>query len=292
MLIFIIYGVIVGLWIYNLFFKKSSTASMTTTTLQPTTTTTLQPTTTITTLQPTTTTLRPITTTHKPRTVIFSSPLLSSGGIGVSGISGGGGGAGGIVINDNFSITARNANGYGGTGYGAGGGGGGYNFNNIGNDGGNGSSGFVYIIEEDKVITDNLVNYTPIFYGSYTFVIMGGGGGGGKGYPYSGNGGDSGQIVIQKIRGISNETKISINIGAGGTSYIKGGDTIVTCKLKPTEADLVVKALGANPGNSNNKPNEQNYDPVPSSGGLPSEQGGAIGDDIINNMNSISPNIM
>jgi len=45
-----------------------------------------------------------------------------------------------------------------------------------------------------------------------------------------GNGGDSGQIIVNRIKGISNTTKINFTIGSGGIwSNDKAGDTIVKC---------------------------------------------------------------
>jgi hypothetical protein len=290
--------------IYNIFFKKNDTIvySPTTTTIIP-----LPTPITTTTFAPTTTTSAPITTTTKPpRTIYFSS--LNSGGLG--GRNGGGGGAGGIIINNDTSKVAgvgqssmSVAGGNGGKGYGAGGGGGGPGLTIFKGEqqfkvavtytGGVGTQGFVYIVEEDKLFTTNTQNYIPKYVGTYTFIIMGGGGCGAPGFStsgYPGNGGDAGQIIIKKVRGIASTTLINITIGQGGkNSNLRpqiAGNTTVSCVLGASTVDIV--ALGASPGESGSTTNKQAYT-IQSMGGRMGSSGGIINQSIIDNMNSNSP---
>ena len=253
-----------------------------------------------------TTTSVPVTTTIKPRSIFFSSIAGTGGKYSVSGSPGGGGGAGGIVINNDTYLTAgigqismsSSGGGSGGKGYGAGGGGGGAGlstFKGIGTQyiGGNGTQGFVYIVEEDKLFTTDIQNYIPQYIGTYTFILMGGGGCGGSGISTSGfpgNGGDAGQIIIKKIKGITAETKINITIGQGGKiinfAPTKAGNTTVSCIL--TSSTINISAIGASPATSGDKTNIQGYI-IQSGGGSNGQSGGVVNSTIINNMNSKSP---
>ena len=216
-------------------------------------------------------------------------------------MSGGGGGAGGIVnvINDNYAgslfgtdgqISIRNPGGGGGAGYGCGGGGAGSSIFNKTYVGGDGTQGFVYIVEEDKFVTTDLTGYNPKYTGTYTFILLGGGGCGGNGYPVSGNGGDAGQLIIKKVRGVSITSKINITIGQGGKIVNsipeKAGDTILSCVLSASTVEII--AIGASPAKSGDKANIQLYT-IQSPGGMPSKAGGVFNQSIIDNMNSSSP---
>jgi hypothetical protein len=273
---------------YNIFFKDNNKS-----TIYPPITTTIIP---LPTTTPLITTTTPLITTLKPRTTFFASQL-----IGVSNNGGGGGGAGGIFTNDykDILIATPGQNGSipgggGGGGYGAGGGGAGAS--TVDKIGGNGTQGFVYILEEDKLFTENIQNYTPLFSKTYTFIILGGGGCGGSSSAnsgISGNGGDAGQLIVKQIRGITNTTKINITIGQGGkvVNYVgnKAGDTIVSCILSTSTVEL--KALGASPGKSGIV-NTQSYR-ILSPGGNPGKNGETFSEEnIIKNINSSTPEIL
>jgi len=300
MLTVILYFISFCLLIYNIFFKDKDTILNTppiTTTIIPLPTTTPLITTTtplIITTTPLITTTTPLITT-KPRSILFSSLI-----IGASNLGGGGGGAGGILTNNsNIILSATKGEssyntpgGGGGGGYGSGGGGAGASTVNAIFIGGNGSQGFVYILEEDKLFTENIQNYTPLFSKTYTFIVLGGGGCGGSSYAntgISGNGGDAGQLIIKKIRGITNTTKINITIGQGGkvVDYVgnKAGDTIVSCILSTSTVEF--KAIGASPGKSGTA-NTQSYT-IQSPGGIPGKNGETFNENIIDNINSSAP---
>ena len=288
MLVLLIYFISFCLLIYNIFFKDNNKSM-----IYPPITTTVIPLPTTTPLITTTTPLitTPLITTSKPRTIFFTSDL-----IGISNNGGGGGGAGGIFTNDykDILIATPGQNGSvpgggGGGGYGSGGGGAGAS--TVDKIGGNGIQGFVYILEEDKLFTENIQNYTPLFSKTYTFIILGGGGCGGSSSAnsgISGNGGDAGQLIIKQIRGITNTTKINITIGQGGQGGNKAGDTIVSCILSNSTVEF--KALGASPGKSGIV-NRQSYI-IRSPGGMPGINGETFKEDIINNINSSTPEIL
>ena len=126
---------------------------------------------------PTTTPLITTTPLVITRSTVFQSLL--------SGVSnrGGGGGAAGIFKDFNNILEATTGQsslfttgGGGGGGYGAGGGGAGASTYDASISGGNGTQGFVYILEEDKLFTEDIQNYTPLFSKTYTFILIGGGG--------------------------------------------------------------------------------------------------------------------
>ena len=292
MLIVILYFISFCLLIYNIFFKDKDNVinppPITTTIIPLPTTTPL-----ITTTTPLITTTTPLITT-KPRTTFFLSQI-----VGASNIGGGGGGAGGIFTNDYKNILSAtsgekgyNVPGGGGGGYGSGGGGAGASTVDKIFIGGNGTQGFVYILEEDKLFTENIQNYTPLFSKTYTFIVLGGGGCGGSSSANSGksgNGGDAGQLIVKKIKGITNTTKINITIGQGGkvVNYVgnKAGDTIVSCILSTGTVEF--KALGASPGKSGTD-NTQSYI-IQSPGGIPGKNGETFNQNIIDNINSSDP---
>ena len=238
-----------------------------------------------------------------PRTIIFS----AGPGGNFFDSNGGGGGAGGIIINVVKTINGdRGMNGgyqlkggVGGIGYGAGGGGAGSNSTtSYVLNGGKGTQGFVYIVEEDRLFTQDINDYIPSNTGTYTFILVGGGGCGGPGdlsNINSGNGGDAGQIVINKIKGILNNTKLNITIGTGGyysqdNIPQKGSDTIVSCTLSGG-SKVTLTAFGAYPGNKGDKDNTQIYKSF-SNGGKIGKSGNSVDINIINNMNSSFPTII
>jgi hypothetical protein len=228
----------------------TTTLAPTTTTLRPTTTT-LAPTTT--TLAPTTTTIIPTTTTIIPTTTTIKPRLQFNAGNGgnISSIFNpngklwGGGGAGGIIISGITSSAVSSGNttqncgaaGFNGTGFGAGGGGGG-NWCGSGSPygwqtGGAGTPGFVYIVEDNKLVTTvGSTPYSPPSSGSYTFIIMGGGGAG-AGYTSNNSGGCSGSIYKFTLT-LNTTDVVSITVGAGGTQATRttsagnGGNTTVS----------------------------------------------------------------
>lgn len=215
----------------------TTTAIPTTTTSRPTTTTAIPttaiPTTTTsrpTTAIPTTTTARPIV----PRTIIFTAgnaglssnnnAAISCPGTDCKKYPGnlGGGGAGGIIVSGITSPIATSGNvgvngggaGSNGIGFGSGGGGGGYWHGNGWVACGGGNKGFVYIVEDNKLIATS-GTYTPLSSGIYTFILMGGGGSGGFGS--SNFGGSSGNILKKQLT-LENTDTINITIGNGGAS--------------------------------------------------------------------------
>lgn len=151
----------------------------------------------------------------------------------------GGAGAGGIVITST-TATIQNpvgsegqsanggAGGYGGVGFGAGGGGGGIWFGGMNLNGGNGTQGFVYIVELDLLFTSSSTYKIPTS-GKYQFILMGGGGSGSGGTSV-GNGGSCGDILRFTKNNIAANTTITITIGLGGIGSVtgnNGGDTII-----------------------------------------------------------------
>ena len=259
MLIVILYFISFCLLIYNIFFKDKDNVinppPITTTIIPLPTTTPL-----ITTTTPLITTTTPLITT-KPRTTFFLSQI-----VGASNIGGGGGGAGGIFTNDYKNILSATS---GEKGYNVpGGGGGGY-----GSGGGGAGASTV-----DK-----------IFIGGNGGCAGGCGGSSSANSGKSGNGGDAGQLIVKKIKGITNTTKINITIGQGGkvVNYVgnKAGDTIVSCILSTGTVEF--KALGASPGKSGTD-NTQSYI-IQSPGGIPGKNGETFNQNIIDNINSSDP---
>jgi hypothetical protein len=227
----------------------------------------------------------------------------------------GGGGAGGIVISgvESPSVSSGNttqnggAAGFNGTGFGAGGGGGGFWWTYGWQTGGAGSPGFVYIIEDNKLITTiGTSTYYPLSNGYYTFILMGGGGAG-AGFTPDNSGGCSGSIYKAQLL-LKTTDVLVINVGAGGsqaTSTIpagNGGNTTVyleTTLLKAvgglgggvTEYSTftTIGTLTTNFNNPNTNSsaslggNSCKYSTGTAQGGTP---GGVISNSLINAMNS------
>ena len=200
----------------------------------------------------------------------------------------GGGGAGGIIVagyspNANIAHTSRHygAGGFNGVGFGSGGGGGG-NWKGLSSQkGGSGNKGFVYIVEDDNLITKSGV-YKTNKKGNYTFILMGGGGAGG-GFTSINSGGSSGRVEGFKIN-IKDRKNIRIKIGSGGkqaTTVFRaedGSPTILTIDNKE------YKALGGLAGGNiiMNNPYIRNY----SLGGNPRQNGEQINSLLIDYLNS------
>ena len=172
------------------------------------------------------------------------------------GSSGGGGGAGGIIvqspvggIHEVFNSMAgsgrtqntTNVGGNGGIGLGAGGGGAGCWVGQGGSMGGTGNDGFVYVLDDNALITKTEM-YTVISNNpKITFILMGGGGGGGgwlapnntSVISTGGCGGCSGNLLINSAVSSSSGSVFSITIGSGGLSGNNGGNTSVVGITNP-----------------------------------------------------------
>jgi hypothetical protein len=326
----------------------TATSRPVTTTMQPVTTTTSRPVTT-TMQPVTTTTSRPITTTMQPVTTTTSRPVTTSiiipttttlkvkttfqagsGGkplvfdpdasVDLSRFDEMCGGAGGILINNqgptseygsNKDGTYGNTNasdgGPGGNGYGSGGGASASCSYCVGH--GSGSQGFVYLVQDDVLFTEDTEYIVQSNYLIYTFILMGGGGCGGYEGPIDNtqifyNGGDCGQISIKQIKGKLQNTKITIKIGKGGymegnyTSgapkwyAFPGGNSTVTFTFNGNIFNYI--AYGANPANNGYGDLQINYTPLAKGGRFNfntymANSGGSIPQSIIDNMNSLNP---
>ena len=253
------------------------------------------------------------TTTQQPITTsLYNAQILFQAGASV--LSNFPGGAGGILIH-NQGPTAGTGAGYlnvtkggsGGKGYGSGGGAS-WCCDTCSIPTGNGSQGFVYLVE-DKMLFDKDTKYTiQSDNSSYTFILMGGGACGGfcDNFTIPDNntfvGGDCGQIVIKKIDQNLKNTQISVTIGKGGyiqkyfstyKSY-KGGDTSISFILNNNIINYT--AYGAEPPNNNINGGsvKSKYTPLANGGyssGNNSDlyKGGMIPQTVINNMNSTNP---
>ena len=219
----------------------------------------------------------------------------------------GGGGSGGIVMKNMDTTTSppitypniNSPNCYGKSGVGFGSGGGGSSpvsvFETILTyyPGSNGNNGFAYIVEDDKFFEYDTI-YTPLSTGTYTFILMGGGACGGcsQSTTIGGNGGDSGNISIQKINNITTNTGINITIGKGGkvkSSLVNGGvlkfygnDAENTTVTFNDRNDIII-ALGAKNGDSKSStPGFQ------VNGGSYNNNGKEVSNEFINYLNSFN----
>jgi len=262
------------------------------------------------------TTIKPITTTSQPkaRKIFFQAgkggqPTL------VYNIWQAPGGAGGILINNQGPVSESGVSytyptgGPGGIGYGSGGGASDFCPNNYTcGGGGSGSPGFVYLVQDDILFTNDTLYTIQSNFLLYTFILMGGGACGTHSSPNTREyprGGSCGQIIIKQIKGNFKGTQFDIKIGKGGIMKniptaegferwlsFSGENTTVSFILNGNKNDYI--AYGAEP--PNNKENIlSQYTPLAVGGYYNSSDeistpGGVIPETVIENMNSVNPN--
>ena len=239
---------------------------------------------------------------------IPSGPIkFSAGKAGIADVNypnSGGGGAGGILASGYTPISNSanipryyGAGGSNGEGFGSGGGGGG-NWNSLKSQtGGEGNQGFVYIVEDDNLITESGV-YETTSDGEYTIIMMGGGGAGG-GFTSLNSGGSSGHIIKTKINIHTHKDiddnkytdKIKIKIGKGGKQATtvfpaeNGYPTII--KTHNNKYIALGGDAGSNPGGGGDELDRINNIKTDSSkGGNPSQNGHKIKKHVIHILNN------
>lgn len=223
----------------------------------------------------------------------------------------GGGGAGGVVITSSifnvpkikagdgiFGLDGKPPSGLGGEGFGAGGGGAGlWKDGSYYLCGGNGAQGFVYVVEDKRLIT--LTTDYEAVGDSYQFILMGGGGAGGLGsYTnplFAGNGGCSGHITITPPIKTYKGQKFKIVIGNGGVC-VQNQDKPLLSKSNNGEDTKIVEngkliAIAKGGLSGNNKSSTSLKKNCGSAmGGLNSiiGYGGKISDNLIKKLNTIA----
>ena len=208
----------------------------------------------------------------------------------------GGGGSGGIIVKG-YSPTSESANtedyygngGENGVGFGAGGGGGG-NWNGLrSQQGGAGKKGFVYIYEDDNLITKS-GEYNTSNDGVYHIIMMGGGGAGSS-FSERNWGGCSGNIKIFK-RNIKSSDILDIKIGNGGKegSTVFGSCNGDSTKILINELDKYEANGGLSGDVINNRVVQRNLindNNNSALGGKSTENGGVVDKVIIDVINKI-----
>lgn len=239
------------------------------------------------------------------------------------------GGAGGIIIRNGNILTSQKGNDYGGLlggpggqGYGSGGG------SSVccpSPDrtqkgcpiGANGSQGFVYILQDDKLFTSDGTYTIKCSENTCTFILMGGGACGGYCGAYTDDtkwsevyrGGQCGQIIVLKFNRNLKDVTVTVKIGQGGyMSKISGGTDVsiksyeggnTSINFMYNNSPFEYKAYGAAPPNNNVRGVNVAPQYIPDAyGGFMNMDktkyntncnGGMISKDIIDNLNSIDP---